>query len=268
MSVKVSSWVWHEASKEIAGNELVVLLALADVANDNGACSYFEVPEDATQAALARKARVHRATLVRCIDKLVERGVLVKGRGRQHDPNSYRIQMSQNATTEEIQMSQTEPQMSQTGDSDVANREITPLTVRINVTTDVTSDVEPSDPRSGFSDDVVALCDEVAEMVTSNGFKNVTVSRSWLQAADRLVRLDGFSVDQVRIIARWATSHEFWSLNIRSMPKLRDQFDRLRLERNRVLQQGKSRSTLDIGRQADALLREREVARERQAVTA
>lgn len=91
MSVKVSSWAWHDAGDEVMGNELVVLLALADVASDAGVCSFFEDPADMTQAALAKKARVSKSTLIRAVGRLVERGLVEVVKGRQHEPNGYRV---------------------------------------------------------------------------------------------------------------------------------------------------------------------------------
>ncbi len=42
MSVKVSSWVWHDVrAAQVKGNEMLALLALADVADDDGRCRFF-----------------------------------------------------------------------------------------------------------------------------------------------------------------------------------------------------------------------------------
>lgn len=91
MSVKVSSWAWHEASDSISGNDLVVLLALADIANDEGLCVFVKSKDEATQGALAKKSRVSRRTFQRCIEHLVELGVVEVVRGSQHVPNTYRV---------------------------------------------------------------------------------------------------------------------------------------------------------------------------------
>lgn len=91
MSVKVSSWVWHEAPQSIGGNDLIVLLALADIANDSGDCVFVKSKEDATQEALAKKSRVSRRTFQRSIDRLLSLGVVAVERGAQHVPNEYRV---------------------------------------------------------------------------------------------------------------------------------------------------------------------------------
>jgi len=50
----------------------------------------------------------------------------------------------------------------------------------------------------------------------------------WWQACDRLLRLDNYTAAQVEWMIRWATADEFWSANIRSMPKLREKFSTLK----------------------------------------
>jgi hypothetical protein len=75
MSVKVSSWVWHDESLEaINGNELVFLLSLADVADDNGRCRYLADDEDLTYRSLARKVRISVRTVVTLVGRLRELG--------------------------------------------------------------------------------------------------------------------------------------------------------------------------------------------------
>lgn len=92
MSVKVSSWVWHDvATGELAGNELVLLLSLADVADDNGRCRFLADDDDLTYDGLARKVRVDRRTIERLIPKLRERGLLEQVKGAKGRPNEFVI---------------------------------------------------------------------------------------------------------------------------------------------------------------------------------
>lgn len=90
-----------------------------------------------------------------------------------------------------------------------------------------TSDADATDGGS-FSDDVHRLCDLLAELVRANGHKVGTVGTTWHQACDRLIRLDGYTPEQIEWIARWATTDEFWAGNIRSMSTLRDKFSTLK----------------------------------------
>lgn len=91
---------------------------------------------------------------------------------------------------------------------------------------DSPSDADASDDGA-FSEDVTRLCGTLAELVRANGHK-AKVGKAWHEACDRLMRLDGYTPQQVEWVARWATSDEFWAANIRSMPTLRDKFSILK----------------------------------------
>jgi hypothetical protein len=86
-----------------------------------------------------------------------------------------------------------------------------------------------------YGADVVELCDLLANLVRANGHTVGQIGKAWHQSCERLMRLDGYTPDQIAVIIRWATAHEFWATNIRSMPKLREQFSTLRAQRNRDL---------------------------------
>lgn len=92
MSVKVSSWVWHgEETAEVAGNEMILLLALADVADDNGRCRFMTDDDDLTYAGLAKKARVDRSTAIRVVARLRKRGLIEQEKGSRTRPNEFAI---------------------------------------------------------------------------------------------------------------------------------------------------------------------------------
>lgn len=91
MSVRVSSWVWHDAPKTVTGNELILLLALADVADDNGRCRFMTEEDGLTYGGLARKVRVDRRTIERLIPKLREQGLVEHVRGAKGRPNEFSI---------------------------------------------------------------------------------------------------------------------------------------------------------------------------------
>lgn len=92
MSVKVSSWVWHgDETKDLAGNEMILMLALADVADDSGRCRFLAEDEDLSYGSLSVKARVSRSTLIRLLAKLRETGLIEQTRGVKGRPNEFRI---------------------------------------------------------------------------------------------------------------------------------------------------------------------------------
>lgn len=84
MSIKLMSRIWDEA--DVSGSELLVLLALADYANDEGVC-WPSLPR------LAQRARLSVRQTQRVIQKLADGGqieVLSKGDGRGHS-TLYRV---------------------------------------------------------------------------------------------------------------------------------------------------------------------------------
>lgn len=86
MSVKVMSWVWEHSKAD--GASLLVLLAIADMASDDGGNSWPSV------ATLATKARCSERTVQRCLRTLVEAGEMaVQWNAGRKGSNLYRVLM-------------------------------------------------------------------------------------------------------------------------------------------------------------------------------
>jgi len=126
------------------------------------------------------------------------------------------------------------------------------------------SSTEQNTPNGVYSSDADApddvevkrLCDLLADLVTANGHKVGTVGKAWWQAAERLMRIDVYSPEQVEWVMRWATSNEFWSTNIRSMPKLREKFSTLKAQA--LAEHARKRpSTMEHGRAVHDILAQR-----------
>jgi hypothetical protein len=88
MSLKILSEIWTEAN--VSGSELLVLLALADFADDDGRNIYPSMP------TLAHKARLSESQTRRIIQGLIEEGLIeiveIGGwDGRRNRANEYRI---------------------------------------------------------------------------------------------------------------------------------------------------------------------------------
>ena len=100
----------------------------------------------------------------------------------------------------------------------------------------LSSDADASDPdeddgagaNEEFPEHVYALCDYLAEQIKRNGNKVGKIGTRWHQAMDRLVRIDGYTPDQVRQVIDWSQQNEFWQGNILSASKLREKFDQLK----------------------------------------
>lgn len=98
-------------------------------------------------------------------------------------------------------------------------------------------------------DDVERICAHLADRIAGNGSKRPNVTAKWRTAARLMLDLDGRTEAQVLAAIDWCQDSEFWRGNVLSMPKLRDQYDQLRLhalrERGPVNGHGPKTSTTD-----------------------
>lgn len=263
MSVKVSTWVWHgEETASLSGNEMILMLALADVADDNGRCRYLADDDDLTYDGLARKARVDRRTIERLIPKLRRDGLLGMTRGTKNRTNEMWLcvpwsRRSTDKVSGNGSDSPTAVQDSPTAATGFPDNSGDHSSYRrIDVTDVSTSDVA-SAALPAFSNDVVRLCDLLAEAVRANGHKVGVVGQTWHAACDRLMRIDGYTPHQVEWIIRWATLDEFWAANIRSMPTLREKFSTLVAQAKRKASRSqapaeRAASVIELGRRLQA----------------
>ena len=94
-----------------------------------------------------------------------------------------------------------------------------------------------ADATEATNPDAEALSHYLADRIRTNGNKVRTVGKRWHDAMDRLIRLDGYTPEQIRQVIDWSQGNEFWAPNILSAPKLREKFDTLKgqmlNERNR-----------------------------------
>lgn len=81
--------------------------------------------------------------------------------------------------------------------------------------------------------DVERICNHLADRIEANGSKRPRITRTWRDEARRLIDLDGRTEEQITRAIDWAQDHPFWRSNILSMPKLRAQYDTLRLQAER-----------------------------------
>jgi DNA-binding Lrp family transcriptional regulator len=96
MSIRMMSWAFHDSPQDLSPAQLVVLLALADGADDEGHVRYLR---DTSQEALARKSRMSKKSVQRATDNLVERGILVRSQASVLDPYEYRILSGQSVAS-------------------------------------------------------------------------------------------------------------------------------------------------------------------------
>jgi hypothetical protein len=103
------------------------------------------------------------------------------------------------------------------------------------------SPAEPSVPtktESPFLPDARALADYFADAllkVKPDGrlVKGGAQRERWVAIFERMLRIDQRKPDRARGLIDWVTRHEFWAANVLSAEKLRQQYDRLELVRER-----------------------------------
>ena len=90
-----------------------------------------------------------------------------------------------------------------------------------------------------------------------------TITEKWIDAARLLVDRDGRDPHEARELILWATADEFWRGNILSLPKFREKYDQLRLQRARALGTTSQRPTpMDHAAQVHEQLLARQAARQ------
>lgn len=197
-------------------------------------------------SALARRFKDGRDAVLSGLKELEEAGYLVRSR--------YQNRSGQWATESvlfecpEDAAEVTEVGFSDFGSPDFGSPEVgapyaIPLSVRVE-------QGERSSPALTFGEDVDRLCTLLADLIEANGSKRPTVTNTWRVECDRLIRLDGKTPAKIEACIRWCQQDPFWRANILSMPTLRKQYERLRLNAQRppVAQNGrraKGQDTLD-----------------------
>ncbi|MEU9415211.1 hypothetical protein [Streptomyces sp. NPDC048272] len=81
--------------------------------------------------------------------------------------------------------------------------------------------------------DVEQACSLLADLIEANGSRRPVITRDWRDAARLLIDKDAVPLENVLTAIRWSQDNDFWRSNILSMPKLRKQFDTLRLQAQR-----------------------------------
>jgi len=92
-----------------------------------------------------------------------------------------------------------------------------------------TSRRKPKASDTAPREDVEKLCNHLRDRIIENGSNPPAITKQWRDSARLLIDKDNRTFDQVMTCIDWCQSDEFWRGNIMSMPKLRSQYDQLRL---------------------------------------
>jgi hypothetical protein len=227
MSIKVMEWVWNNSRAR--DGQLLVLLAIADCAHEDGGGAF------PSNAELRRKSRLSERAVQYAIAGLEASGELTVG--RQQGPkgcNLYRVVMTpaKSAPPQNLHPRNLRHQGVQSATENVS--QIAPVTVKEpsvepSVRTSEVADAPADPPRP----DVEDLCNHLADAIAANGSKRPAVTKTWRDACRLMLDKDERTAEHVRAAIDWCQNDEFWRGNILSMPKLRTKYDQMRLQATR-----------------------------------
>lgn len=103
-------------------------------------------------------------------------------------------------------------------------------------------------------DDVQRLCQVLADLIEANGSKRPKISKTWTDAARRMIDRDGRDVAKTENLIRWSQGNMFWRKNILSMPTFREKYDQLRLAALEDWEKNKTGPSPDGTLDPDAIL--------------
>ena len=84
-------------------------------------------------------------------------------------------------------------------------------------------------PEPEVREDVKAVIEAFQASLDARDVKRGRVTKAWRDAARLMLDRDGRTVEQVQRCCQWLAQDPFWRKNILALPKLREQYDRLRL---------------------------------------
>jgi len=249
VAISVSNWVWDH-SKSRHGARLV-LLAIADCVKTEGGWAWPSVKE------LCRKTQLAERAVRAAITELSGLGELdVEFNAGPGGCNRYRVvsagtppaknagvqilQGAGNAGVQDLHPQESAQLNGHTPAESAAPAESAPLqkmqvppaesapgTVKNHKRSSSKKNVGDSSPPR---EDVERICAHLVERIVSNGSNPPTITDEWRTAARLLFDKDGRPEDKVHAAIDWCQDSEFWRSNIMSMPALRKQYERLRLQ--------------------------------------
>ena len=227
MSIRVMTRVWDESPFD--QTTLLVLLALADHADDDGRC-WPAIP------TIARKARCSERWARQVIAELEESGWLTRDL-RPGNSTLYRIVFP--ATPEpQFTPEQTSPlnPSSSPPRNPSSPHPGTPVPMNHkepSLEPSLSSPAILAVDAPTVSDVVLSLCDHLADRVAENTGKRPRITKRWHDAARLMLERDKYTPDQIRGAITWCQDSEFWRANVLSMPTLREKYPTLRLHAQR-----------------------------------
>lgn len=253
MSIKVMASVWADAPEDVKLGKLLVLLALADFAHDDGGGAYPAIP------TLAAKARLTDRQTQRILRELESRGLVAREGESSWGTTIYRVILGGD------NMSPADPQRVTLATESVSEMSPNPLkepSVEDHSSKPTSEQGEgqpptppvparPPAPDSTGRQWAPRLCLELASLMRRNDEKAKlpepfriaveqgvsasqwplpapTGAKPWLDAARLLVDADERHPEEVLEVLRFSQDDDFWRTNVLSMPTLRKNYPKIR----------------------------------------
>jgi general stress protein YciG len=109
-------------------------------------------------------------------------------------------------------------------------KQISTIDIDIDTVEENTSDDVPAIEQR---EDVERICRHLVDRMVGNGYSKPAITTRWRESARLLIEKDGRTEEQIHRAIDFAHDSDFWRSNIRSVPKLRSQYDTLRLQAQR-----------------------------------
>jgi len=225
------AWVWEQSQS--TPTQRLVLLAIADCANDAGAEAY------PSMATLRKKTGLSERAIQAALNGLVALGELaVNLNAGPRGCNRYRVIATPagNAPPQEMRGAGDAPPPQEMHPTPAGNAGVPPQQVHPNhplTIKEPSEEQEPSRSEPQKRPDVERICRYLADKIVTNGSRRPRITKTWRDEARRLLDSDGRTVEQVIKAIDWCQADPFWRANILSMPALRDKYDKLRLAAQR-----------------------------------
>lgn len=224
------SAVWESAPVDSA-SELLVLLTIADHADDDGENAYPGI------ARIAHRCRLSERRVQQIIKLLEERGLVMVEKqaggslGLRSDrrPNRYAVTING--------VKHTSPRSGDGVKSGVGTpvHGVKPTSPDPSVCTSSISTDEKLPVSSSLesSDDAKRLAGLLAELMVRNGCKKPEVTGKWVATIERMHRIDGRPYEMIERAIRWSQDDPFWSSNVHSPDALRRHYEKMRMQASR-----------------------------------
>lgn len=196
--------------------QIAVLMVLADAADDDGVCW-------PSVEFLVSATRAGRSTVLRTLAELEQDGYLTRQRRRAkasvYKLNKDRLARRSRSGTSQKETSQ--PGTSRSENGKVPQRDRSKGTPQRTPTRRESEEEHPEARK---------LAERLVERMVDNGCRKPSITAEWLRDGRLLLTKDGRSFPEALAVLDWCQSDRFWRKNIRSLPKFRAQFDRLRMD--------------------------------------